>query len=161
MRHQFRHLFRLAAFCTVFYGLLPVAASAEEGSFPGIENLMTWQEFTDAGLDKLTPEERKALNQWLIRYTANEAGFIRATDPEVKQTEQQTVVNARLVKDFSGWDGKTYFYLDNGQVWQQRMTGTYHYSGEAPEVEFKKNFMGYWTMTVLPTGMSVGVKRIK
>ena len=135
--------------------------AAKEDSFPGIEKLMSEQEYVAAGLEKLSTEEREALNQWLVRYTANEAGFIRTSDPEVKEVVQNTVVSARLINDFTGWVGKTYFYLDNGQVWQQRLSGTYHYKGEAPEVIFKKNLIGYWTMTVVPSGMGVGVKRIK
>lgn len=150
-------------FTLVLLGLLQCSGAvlAAEDSFPGVEKLMSEQEFSAAGLDKLTPAEREALNDWLVRYTANEADFISANDPEVKEAKQNTTVSARLVNDFSGWAGKTYFYLDNGQIWQQRLGGTYHYNGEPPEVVFKKNLLGFWYMTVVPTDRGIGVKRIK
>ena len=154
---------RIAPFLPLFMStiVLVSGARAAEESFPGIENLMSKQEYVNAGLEKLTPAEREALNDWLVRYTANEADFIRATDPEVKEASQNNVVTARLVNDFSGWSGKTYFYLDNGQIWKQRLNGTYHYTGESPEVTFKKNLLGFWTMTVVSSGMGIGVKRVK
>ena len=38
------------------------AASAAEGDFPGVEKLMSPEEFSAAGLDKLSSEERRALS---------------------------------------------------------------------------------------------------
>lgn len=151
----------LLALVLCLFASVSLVAAAGDKTFPGVEKLMTEQEYTAAGLDQLSPEQREALNRWLIRYTADEAEFIGSTDTEVKKARQDVSVSARLNESFKGWDGKTKFYLDNGQVWQQRLGGRYHYSGEPPEVLFKKNFLGFWTMTVVKSGMSVGVKRIQ
>ena len=69
--------------------------------------------------------------------------------------------DATIVGNFSGWSGKSIFALDNGQVWRQR-TGSskYRHTRGDNKVHFKKNFIGLWTMTVLSTGRSVGVRRI-
>ena len=135
--------------------------AADNSSFPGVEKLMTGDEFSAAGLDQLSPAEVDALNQWLIRYTATDAEFIQTSDVEVKQAKKDALITARLSESFSGWSGKTLFHLDNGQVWQQRLDGRYHYRGEPPEVRIKKNLFGFWSMSLVDKGMSIGVKRIR
>jgi hypothetical protein len=152
---------RVPIACLLLLTLASVpTANAADNAFPGIEKLMTEQEFSDAGLGQLNPAQRAALNQWLIRYTAGEAEFVAETE-EVKEVAKDPVVTGRLNDEFNGWSGKTLFYLENGQVWKQRLSGRYHYNGASPEVEFTKNLLGYWSMTVLETGMSVGVKRVR
>lgn len=138
---------------------LPLAA--EEGQFPGVKGLMTAQEYEDAGLNQLSPEQLKALDQWLIRYTAWEAPAIRQSVQEVKEIERDHEVTANIKPPFEGWDGKTYFYLDNGQVWQQRTTGKLRYSGDDTAVVISKNLLGFYVMEHVATGREVGVKRVK
>src|SRR6056297_1835362 len=97
------------------------ALQAADGErFPGVEKLMSADEYRAAGLDKLTDEEREALNRWLIGYTIGEAPVIRDSNPEVKKADREQVIRARITGAFSGWSGDTLFRLDNGQVWQQR-----------------------------------------
>lgn len=142
--------------------ILSVAAwAADTESFPGVENLMEADEYKAAGIDKLTPQERDALNQWLIKYTAFEAPVIRRTNKEVKEVEKAFELTAHIKQPFSGWSGKTVFYLDNGEIWQQRLTGRYSYSNNDTAVLIDKNFMGFHVMTLIRTGQSIGVKRIK
>jgi hypothetical protein len=75
--------------------------------------------------------------------------------------EIPTAITARLQGEFRGWDGKTIFRLDNGQVWQQRVGGKYRSSTLVdPEVELVKGRFGYY-MEILSSGRSVGVKRIR
>jgi hypothetical protein len=137
------------------------AQAADGSSFPGVEKLMSQEEYSAAGLGKLSTAEVDALNRWLIRYTATDAEFIQTSDAEVKQAKKDVVVSTRLSESFDGWSGKTKFHLDNGQVWQQRLGGSYHYQGEPPEVHVKKNLFGFWTMTLVDQGIGVGVKRIR
>lgn len=139
---------------------LPLRAE-DNNSFPGVEELMSPEEFSEAGLDKLGPEEREALNQWLIRYTAWQAPQIRQTNKEVKEVEKAYEQRATIKQPFKGWSGKTYFYFENGEVWQQRTAGKYQYSGDETEVVIRRNFMGYFKMELLATGRQVGVKQIK
>ncbi|MEH6586938.1 MAG: hypothetical protein V7720_10265 [Halioglobus sp.] len=133
----------------------------DEGSFPGVERLMSPDEFSETGLDKLGPEERQALDKWLIRYTAWEAPAMRANNAEVQEVEKAFELTDTIKQPFNGWSGKTYFYLENGQVWQQRISGRYHYSGDDTAVTFRKNLLGFDVMELQATKKKIGVKRIK
>ena len=139
----------------IFY---PALSSAGE-EFPGVQALMSEAEFSDAGLGKLSAEERKALDQWLIRYTVGEAPTLIETNEEVQQAAQEHEITSALVPPFNGWSGNTRFRLDNGQVWQQRRGGNYAHHGDDLRVTISKNFMGYFKMTLLSNGKSVQVSR--
>jgi len=135
--------------------------AADGSSFPGVEALMTAEEYRAAGMEKLSPAEREALNRWLIRYTAEDSQVILSTDEEVKQAVEAQEVLAVIQQPFKGWSGDTVFKLDNGQVWQQRRRGNYSYQGSNPQVRITKNFMGFYTMEMVENGKSVQVKRLK
>ena len=66
----------------------------------------------------------------------------------------------RVVGEFRGWHGGTYFPLDNGQVWRQ--TGTEN-NALAPvqnaEVEIYKSSNGYWRLKY--GGSWITVKRLQ
>ena len=136
--------------------------AAGDSSFPGIEALMTADEYKASGVDKLSPAEMEALNRWLIRYTAEDSEVLRNTDEEVIEAayEQETI--STILPPFKGWSGETSFKLENGQVWQQRRRGNFAYTGAAnPEVRITKNFMGFYRMEILESGKSVQVKRVR
>jgi hypothetical protein len=133
----------------------------DNSTFPGVEKLMSPEEFSAAGLERLTPAQREALNQWLIRYTAWEAPALRKSNEAVKQVEDAFELRAAIKQPFKGWEGKTRFYLDNGQVWQQRTSGRYYYKGEDTSVRISKNFLGFYVMELLANGRSVGVKKLQ
>lgn len=122
---------------------------------------MTAEEYQEAGLDKLGPGERDALNRWLIRYTAEDSQLLRVTDEEViKAAEEQEIISV-IQPPFDGWTGNTVFKLENGQVWQQRRRGNYIYRGSSPQVKISKNIMGFFRMELVENGKSVQVKRLK
>ena len=122
---------------------------------------MSAAEFTAAGLDKLSEAERDALNQWLISYTVQEAPTMRRNNETVKKAEDSLQIEAQLIQPFNGWSGDTVFKLDNGQVWRQRLDGRYPYNGSDTRVVIKKNFFGFYKMTLLSTDTSIGVTRLK
>ncbi len=126
----------LLASCTVL--------AQEDSTFPGVEALMTPEEYRAAGLEKLSPAERAALNSFLIRYTAEESQVLFNSDPEVKKAVEEQEIVSVIEGPFKGWTGDTVFRLENGQVWQQRLRGNYYYSGTSPEVRITKNFMGFY-----------------
>lgn len=132
---------------------------ADEEGFPGIEKLMTGDEYRAAGLDKLSPDEKRALDEWLIRYTGGEAAVLQETSEEVREAKRDFVIESRITGDFTGWSGETYFKLENGQLWQQRLDGNYRYKGPAnPEVRIDRNWLGFYRMTLIESGRSIGVK---
>ncbi len=152
-----KYLLLLPMFAALSNGPL----SANSDSFPGVKTLMEAQEYEAAGLDKLTPEEHDALNQWLIKYTAFEAPIIRRTNKAVQEVEKQFSITTHINQPFTGWSGKTLFYMKNGEVWQQRLSGRYSYTKDDTAVLINKNFMGFHVMTLVTSGQSIGVKRVK
>lgn len=152
--------------CFVLAGTcLPGAAGAADEQahkdFPGVEKLMSAEDYARAGLDKLTPGERAALNAWLVRYTAGEAAVVAETSQEVRQAAEEAAIVARILPPFDGWDGNTVFRLDNGQVWRQRQPGRYrHEAGKDSEVRIRKNFFGFYVLTLASSGRSVGVELV-
>jgi hypothetical protein len=140
---------------------LCAACLAQAEDFPGIRKLMSPDEYEAAGLDKLSEAERKALDAWLLRYTAGEAETLRNTSDEVREAKQEVRIEARVRAPFEGWSGDTLFYLDNGQVWQQRLDGRFAYNGSEREVVLDKNFFGFWRLTHVATGRRVGGTRLR
>lgn len=130
---------------------------AEDKDFPGIENLMPEEDYARAGLNRLTPAEIRALNDWLMGYTAGEAAVVRRTSTEVRDVAKPIRIVARIKPPFTGWSGRTVFYLDNGQVWRQRLPGSYKFTGDNAEVVIRKNAFGYYVMTLTATDRSIGV----
>lgn len=137
------------------------SAPALADTFPGVEKLMSEEQFEAAGLHKLTPAEREALDRWLVSYTAEEAPEMLRSNPEVRAAEEAIRIEARIKQPFNGWTGDTVFYLDNGQVWRQRLKGRYFHRGDDTAVVIEKNLLGYFKMTVVSSDKSVGVTRIR
>lgn len=152
------HIPLLAAALLVAVGTLQ---AAEGDGFPGVEKLMSADEYRAAGLDRLTDEERAALNRWLIGYTIGEAPVIRDSNPEVKKADREQLIRARIAGNFNGWSGGTIFRLDNGQVWQQRQDSRFPYNGDEREVIIDRNFLGFFRMTHVDSGRAVAVTRIE
>jgi hypothetical protein len=155
-----RHVNVIAALA---FSLLPAMTVSADEPPPDVRAMMTPDEFRAAGLDRLSPAELDALNRWLLRHTATQASELRqhkgVVSEEIRKVEQEGV-RTRIVGEFRGWDGNTVFRLENGQVWKQRLPGTWHYRASSPEVELSKNFMGYWMLRVVEADRAVGVTRI-
>ena len=129
--------------------------------FPGVRALMTPEQFNEAGLDKLSEDEIEALDSWLIGYTVGEAAVIRGTSEEVREADEKQVITANIKQPFKGWTGETVFYLDNDQIWKQRVDGRFQYSGADTRVEIKKGLFGNYNMKLLATGKAIGVTRVR
>jgi len=140
--------------------IVPAWTQAEE-KFPGVRRLMSEAEFEATGLEKLSPDELEALDAWLLRYTAGDATLLLDTNEEVREAKEDHEVVSRIAGDFSGWSGTTVFRLANGQVWKQRLQGRYRYEGPPnPEVKIDRNWLGFYRLTVVETGRSVGVSPV-
>jgi hypothetical protein len=129
-----------------------------------LEDQMSADDFRRAGLHKLDANELDALNDWLDGRQAAATAAATATLPTTRtdRFEKPEPIESTLTGDFDGWDGATVFRLANGQLWKQRIDGSYRYDGSAPvEVRIEKNFFGFYKLTVKSTGRSVGVTRIQ
>ena len=102
-----------------------------------------------------TPE---AIEAEVDRRVAAKLADNRASE---KKPASDSSFEARLTGNFTGWSGKTVFRLDDGQVWRQRSAANYRHRGTDVRVKFKKNWMGGWEMTVVSSGKTVLVSKVK
>lgn len=133
------------------------ALSAED---PNIRELMTAEEFSAAGLSRLSDDEVDALNRWLVRYTARDAVEMISSSPAVREVTEADL-RSSIDGEFTGWDGPTQFVLKNGQVWETRSTRRYSYFAIDPEVEITRNWMGVYRLRIVETDKSINVRRIR
>ena len=135
------------------------AQSAEK-----LEEKMSREEFRAAGLYRLSTEELEFLNRWLSPQAPEVASKsfgeeqLPAPPPDSDAADLEIVT--RISGDFTGWDGRTIFKLENGQIWQQRAGGKYRYQANRPEVTLKRGNFGYY-MKIVSTRRQVPVKRLK
>ncbi len=147
-----------------------------------LTDTLTTEEFESAGLQKLTPEELANLNALWNRQNEAEqppapASSSPAEAPKAKPSSHDDLVGkeqvavdvskapkkieSRIVGTFNGWYGETVFHLENGQVWQQRITDVQKYSPtENPKVTVQKSLGGY-RLRIDGYRQTCPVKRIK
>ena len=145
---------------------LPFASNAfAQTQAPTLEERMSQDEFTSSGLDKLSPEQLKFLNQWIQSKGVSEIGApIKhrdgSTDFYTDDGDRERIESS-IVGDFNGWRGKTRVTLENGQVWEQAEGGRSGYRMSAPKVIIKPMSLGSWLMYVDGCGCDIRVKRVK
>jgi len=162
---------------TIFSLLLLSAPLAADEGFSSLEEQMTGSEFSAAGLDKLTPDELKTLNDWIRRHSlatleapsavaaagavADPGAADRRGLPTDDGDNDEPIVS-RLVGAFSGWDGQTVFKLENGMIWVQDDRDK-HYVREIqnPEATIARTLFGNWHLTVEGSDEKCKVRRIQ
>ncbi len=186
-------IWRHAAAISLLVPLWMPAAAFADNDFQSLEQAMTKEERSRSGVDSLSAEQRKFLNNWLQQhYETGPTNMQTETDSSANrtvQTSEEQVIEAeverrvaqelatrkqpakaavnngpfeaKLVGDFTGWRGKTVFRLDNGEVWRQRSSSQYRHRGSDQRVKFDKNWMGGWEMTVVSSGKSVLVSKVR
>lgn len=127
---------------------------------PDIRELMTAEEFAASGIGRLSEEEVAAINQWLVRYTAQDAAEV-ARNSEAVEEVRNAAIRSRIDGQFNGWNGPTRFHLQNGQIWQTNSERVYRYSAVDPEVEITRNWMGIYRMRIVDTDQSIQVRRVQ
>ena len=70
-------------------------------------------------------------------------------------------IRSRYVGEFTGWDGKTIFRLENGQVWQQTRSGRLAWRADSPMITIKRGMLGGYRLSVEGVNKQVYVKRIQ
>ncbi|HEX2668477.1 MAG TPA: hypothetical protein VHP13_08890 [Gammaproteobacteria bacterium] len=155
-----------------------------------VRDVMTASQFHATGLDKLSPQELAAFNAWLAGYThapsattANAPAAMAAPMPaspaaptpapaaastgsfgkEMLSSEQRgepARIESRIVGTFTGWNGRTLFKLENGQVWKQADGSYYETRLENPPVVIKRMSFGY-LLSLTGHGATVFVTRVQ
>ena len=102
------------------------ASLAQDGEtdFSTVQEMMTAQEFVDAGLHELSQQQLDALNDWIqlnMTSLATPEGGVRvaSTGGESDQgdqrglyTEDQDDIHSRIIGEFKGWYGYSEFHLE-------------------------------------------------
>ncbi len=155
---------------------LAFGSAADAQSFSSLEERMTAKEFREAGLDKLSDEELRALNAWVQRNVrlAEQGGAAAAApgqaapvaaqasaDTRGFENAERTEIASRILGPFKGWSGKTVFTLENGMVWQQVEDDRASIVAESPSVTISPGTFGSWRLKVEGSNRTTLVKRIK
>jgi hypothetical protein len=130
-----------------------------------IEQVMTQRELQDTGVSTLTPAQRRALDEWLNRYTVRVLQVAQTTAPNSSTTVAgrsscSPAVESSISGDIEGWSGETIFKLDNGQIWQQSAYDYTYFCAYHPDVTIYQTSSGC-RMKVADETDTVLVKRIK
>ncbi len=145
------------------------ALRAAEGDFA---KTLTPDELQSAGLPKLSPEELSRLEALVERYKSGHVVMAkkqaepqeakpdkpRKTAPEwvaalitLQRTnnkpDKSDALESRIKGDFTGWEKRTLFRLENGQQWTQVNDDSYVYAPplKSPKVKiFPASFGTFW-----------------
>jgi len=96
-----------------------VGAQQTEGS---IQQIMSPEEFTAAGLNKLSPEELQKLDAWLHGYreAAETKAAEKATAKAAKTSRaKMDIIASRVDGTLGGLTGRTVITLEDGTKWKQ------------------------------------------
>ena len=96
-------------------------ARAQEAE-AGIQKMMTPDEYSAAGLNKLSPEERQKLDAWLHGYreAAETKAAEKATEKAAKSSRaKMDIVASRVDGTLGGLTGRTVITLEDGTKWKQ------------------------------------------
>lgn len=139
----------LSVICLIATAAL--AAAADKG-FTSLDKVMDPATYQRAGLQKLSKDERQVLDDFLKDYisakqkTAAEVAAAAAIDRAVKERKVQPpqVIESRIVGPFNGYGPRTFFHLENGQVWRPSNGEVARYTTtQNPAVVIYKDFFGY------------------
>jgi hypothetical protein len=125
-------------------------------------SLMSAQQFTASGLNKLTPAELRALSEWVRTHSLHVADLARtaALNPEPAPSANPNMIETRMAGDFTGWDGGTVFQFTNGQLWRQASFGTLYHFQRSPKVTLVATGSG-WRLQVEGVPQSIYVRRLR
>ncbi len=163
-----RHIFLIAAVSALF------AVVVQAGEFSSLEERMTYSEFKAAGLEKLSDEELKALNDWVRNEMSEQAPAPVAAPAPVDtrgfnsggifaDTRADGPIVSTIKGEFHGWEKMgDQFVLENGQIWQTTDSSTrLSVKANNPTVRIEPGMMGAWFLRVDGYNTRARVKRIK
>jgi hypothetical protein len=109
---------------------------------------------TEAKVQQIEVEGKKAGPGWLRALVT-----LQNTDEKAGKADP---VQTRIAGRFRGWDGKTLFRLENGQIWQQNDNTSYvGVDYDSPAVRIYPGVLGAYWMEVERVRPRVKVKPVK
>ena len=107
----------------LFFLLSPLAPVVEaQETEASIQKMMSPEEFTAAGLNKLSPEELQKLDAWLHGYreAAETKAAEKATEKAAKSSRaKMDIIASRVDGTLGGLTGRTVITLEDGTKWKQ------------------------------------------
>lgn len=167
-------------------GLLAATAAIAQGTFPGLQKILTPAEWKRAGLDQLTPDQIGVIDAALIRYQAGEEKRVAAAALPVPaplpaagaSPAEAALARSRhwerfglekitgdwrthpaMTSKVTGWLGANRFSLDTGQVWEGQEPIPFELLGQ--EVVIEARPMGAYALRLGENSMSVRVRRVR
>lgn len=154
----------------------PLPALAQQA--PPIQEAMTPEEFSQAGLDKLSATELARLNAWLDRRVEQQtSAAVAAVAEQAREEGRKEVVEknrgffhfnsdepitATITGEFNGFGKGKRYRLDNGQVWEQTDTATLAGVRRTdPQVSIRPGLMGTWYLKIDGYNTRAKVTRIE
>lgn len=140
-------LFAALAACS-----LTNAARADDNST--IEERMSYKDFTRLGLDKLSPEQLKGLNEWMKAHGGPScppgvAGPVASPSSGGAPPQASGTIQSKLVGEFAGWEKGTVLKLANGTAWEVRDDEPFIASrSNAPMVRVEPGMISGYRLTV-------------
>jgi hypothetical protein len=166
MNPTLRRAFPLLAL--VFFAPALAAPTPTQGHEPlRLSRLMSEHAYQSAGLARLTPAERRALEGWIDQHLRTLVLAARRAHtaarfglPRHVFRHMPSRIVSHLVGVFTGWSGRTRFRLRNGEIWIQDGYGSFTTPPlRDPRVVIKKLLVGY-VLRVPPYGAQVFVRRV-
>ena len=144
-------------------------AHAQSADFPGVQKAMSSEAFEQAGLSKLSPEERARLDEFIRGYVSasSEKAATAAVDQAAKEGKvkrnEPEVIQSSIVGTFRGYDGRTTFTLENGTVWRQsqQVSRSYPPIDSPPVLVMKGTSMLAGYRMYIAGGGNIRVSRVK
>lgn len=160
-------LVRTSCLALVLVFFVPVAAHAQQHSSAPLQERMSYAEFMRLGLNKLSPDQLKALNAWLQEHGDTGPSLEAApaanggTGSAAESASQPGELHTHIVGEFHGWESGTVFKFANGR--RAEVIGDSEvmvHSIDSPGVTLRKGFLGGWLMDVDGVRETVHVKML-
>lgn len=153
---------RLSCLTLLLVALVP-AVPARAQQYDPLAKRMTEAEFRAAGLDRLTPQQMQALDDWLRTHDKPTTRVVDTSGKPVfyPNPNKRQLIEAHMVGEFSGWDGHTLLTLDNGQQWKQIGSDDVACNASSnPAVKVRPSLFGNWLLYVEGCNGSAHVERV-
>lgn len=156
--------------------LVTAASAAEPPVFPGLQSVLTAEEYKRAGLDRLTPDQIGVIDAALIRHllrTAPPVSTPPLPEPAAAKSKPSLLDRFGLTRGPSvdwrtlpplearatGWQGSNRFTLDNGQVWEGTETIPFELPGQDIVIEARPG--DAFALKLKSGSAAIRVRRVK
>lgn len=120
-----------------------------------MEQVMTPDEMKATGISGLLPQQRKALDLWLNRYS------VELFSAKNTSSDCDPAIETQVDGSFNGWTGETVYKLRNGQIWQQASYHYHYHYAYAPDVTIYSTEAGCSIRVADDDDEAVSVRRLK